>query len=164
VRIIDGDLKAGGMRFAIVVARFNSSITDKLLAGALDALRRHGAREEDVTIVRVPGAFEIAPVARKLAQSGRCDAVICLGCVIRGGTDHYKYISAEAAKGIARAAYESPVPVQFGVLTVETLEQAIERSGTKMGNKGAEAAVAAIEMVNLYRALDRPGAEGPTKP
>ena len=154
-RFIEGELKADAMRTAIVVGRFNGFITEKLLEGALDCLRRHGAGEDDCTVVRVPGAFEIPAVARRLAHSGRFDAVICLGCVIRGATDHYQYVAGEASRGIAQVARESPVPVVFGVLTVDTIEQAIERAGTKMGNKGADAAISAIEMVNLHRALDR---------
>jgi len=153
-KIIEGNLLAQGMRTAIIAARFNAFITGKLVEGALDTLRRHGAAEGDATIVHVPGSFEIPAVARRLAHSGRFDAVVCLGCVIRGGTDHYVYVSSEATKGIGHVALDSPVPVIFGVLTVESLDQAIERAGTKMGNKGAEAALAAIEMVNLGRALD----------
>lgn len=155
VHSIEGDLNASGMRTALVVARFNSFITEKLLEGALDTLKRHGADEKNATVVRVPGAFEIPGVAARLAQSGKFDSVVCLGCVIRGGTDHYQFVAGEASKGIASVAASSPVPVIFGVLTVESIEQAIERAGTKMGNKGAEAAATAIEMVNLGRALDR---------
>ena len=154
-KIIEGHLTAQGMRFAIVVARFNSFITEKLLEGAQDAIRRHGGDADASTIVYVPGAFEIAGVARRLAESGKYDGVICLGAVIRGGTDHYEYVAGEASKGIAAAAFASATPVIFGVLTVESIEQAIERAGTKMGNKGAEAACAAIEMANLRRALDK---------
>ena len=152
---IEGALQADGMRMALVVSRFNSFITEKLLEGALDSLSRHGARDADQTVVYVPGAFEIPAVARKLALSGRFDAVITLGAVIRGGTDHYQFVAGEASKGVGQAAFDSPVPIIFGVLTVDTIEQAIERAGTKMGNKGCDAAVAAIEMVNLGRALDR---------
>lgn len=155
VRSIEGDLKADGMRTALVVARFNNFITEKLLEGALDTLKRHGADEKHAVVIRVPGAFEIPNVAARLAHSGKFDSVICLGCVIRGGTDHYQFVAGEASKGIAAVAASSPIPVVFGVLTVENLEQAIERAGTKMGNKGAEAAVTAIEMVNLGRAIDR---------
>lgn len=155
VRSIEGDLKADGMRVALIVARFNSFITEKLLEGALDAFTRHGGDEKHAVVVRVPGAFEIPAVAARLAHSKKYDAVICLGCVIRGGTDHYQFVAGEASKGIAGVAAGSPVPVIFGVLTVESLEQAIERAGTKMGNKGAEAAVTAIEMINLNKALDR---------
>lgn len=155
VRSIEGNLKADGMRIAIIVARFNSFITEKLLEGAVDAFARHGGDEKNAIVVRVPGAFEIPNVAGRVAASGKFDAVICLGCVIRGGTDHYQFVAGEASKGIASVAASSPVPVIFGVLTVENLEQAIERAGTKMGNKGAEAAVTAIEMINLGRALDK---------
>jgi 6,7-dimethyl-8-ribityllumazine synthase len=155
VRSIEGDLKADGMRMALIVARFNSFITEKLLEGAMDTFIRHGGDEKNAVVVRVPGAFEIPAVAARLAHSGKFDAVVCLGCVIRGGTDHYQFVAGEASKGIAGVASTSPVPVIFGVLTVESLEQAIERAGTKMGNKGAESAVTAIEMVNLSKALDR---------
>ena len=147
--VIEGDYNAGGMRMAVVVSRFNSFITAKLLEGAIDAFTRHGGKDEDVTVVWVPGSFEIPATAKRLSERGKFDAVICLGCVIRGGTDHYQYVAGEAAKGIAHVALDSPVPVIFGVLTVDSLEQAIERAGTKMGNKGADAALAAIEMVNL---------------
>ncbi len=152
---IEVHLKADGMKTALVVSRFNSFITEKLVEGALDTLRRHGANESDQAVVHVPGAFEIPPTARKLAHSKKFDAVICLGCVIRGGTDHYQFVAGEASKGIASVAADSPVPVICGVLTVETIEQAIERAGPKMGNKGADAAMAAIEMVNLNKALDQ---------
>ena len=152
---IEGNLNAEGLRFAVIVSRFNSFVTDKLLEGALDYLRRHGASDSDLTLVRVPGALEIAPVARRLGDSTKFDAVICIGCVIRGGTDHYQFVAGEAAKGIAAAAMASPVPIVFGVLTVDTIEQAIERAGTKMGNKGADSAATAIEMVNLGKALDK---------
>lgn len=152
---IEGDYNADGMKMGIVVARFNDFITSKLLEGAIDCLTRHGAKDENITVVRVPGSFEIPPVARRLAHSGQFDAIICLGCVIRGGTDHYQYVAGEASKGVAHTAFESPVPVIFGVLTVESIEQAIERAGTKMGNKGADAAASAIEMVNVNRALDK---------
>ncbi|RJP35807.1 MAG: 6,7-dimethyl-8-ribityllumazine synthase [Phycisphaerales bacterium] len=151
---IHGTLNADGVRFAIVVARFNSFITDRLLAGALDALRRHGAADEGVTIVRVPGSFEIPPVARRLAQSGKFDAVLCLGCVIRGQTPHFEHVAGEAARGVGRVALETGVPTAFGILTCDTLEQAIERAGSKAGNKGADAAMTAIEMVNVYRKID----------
>jgi len=153
VKLIEGKVKAEGLKFAIVVSRFNSFITDRLLEGALDCLRRHGARDEDIEVVRTPGSFEIPAVAKKLVQRGRYDAVICLGAVIRGGTPHHQYISAEVTKGIAQLAMESPIPVSYGVITPDTLEQAIERAGTKMGNKGWDAALAAIEMANLYREI-----------
>lgn len=152
-RTIEGHFDAKGMRVAIVAARFNEFIVSKLVAGAIDTLVRHGAADSDVLLTWVPGAYEIPAVARKLAHANQFDAIICLGCVIRGGTDHYNFVAGEAAKGIAHVAYESEVPVIFGVLTTETIEQAIERAGTKMGNKGADAALAAIEMVNLGVAL-----------
>lgn len=153
--VIEGNLEARGMRVALVASRFNEFIVSKLVAGAVDALVRHGAQESDITTVWVPGSFEIPSVARRLANSPKFDAVVCLGCVIRGGTDHYQFVAAEAAKGIAHVALESPVPVVFGVLTTESIEQAIERAGTKMGNKGADAVMTAIEMVNLGVALDK---------
>ncbi|HEY8342415.1 MAG TPA: 6,7-dimethyl-8-ribityllumazine synthase [Calditerricola sp.] len=151
--VIEGNLVGTGLSFAIVVSRFNEFITAKLLGGALDALKRHGVAEEAVDVVWVPGAFEIPLVARKLAERGKYDAVICLGTVIRGATPHFDYVCAEAAKGIAQAAMQTGVPVIFGVLTTDTIEQAVERAGTKAGNKGWEAAVAAIEMANLMRRL-----------
>lgn len=153
VKIIEGDLQVAGARFALVVGRFNGFITEHLQAGALDALIRHGARTEDLEIVKVPGSYEIPLVARKLAASGRYDAVICLGAVIRGGTPHFDYVAGEAAKGVAQASMESGLPVVFGILTTDTIEQAIERAGTKAGNKGVDAAMTAIEMVNLLRKL-----------
>ncbi len=152
-KYVEGKLQAEGFRFAVVVSRFNSFVTDRLLEGALDALRRHGAKEEDIDVFRTPGSFEIPAVARKLVGTGRYDAVICLGAVIRGGTPHFQYISAEVTKGIAQLASESPIPVSFGVITTDTIEQAIERAGTKMGNKGWDAALSAIELVNLYREI-----------
>jgi 6,7-dimethyl-8-ribityllumazine synthase len=142
-----------GARFAIVSARFNEFIVDALVSGAKNALVRHGVRDELVTHVRVPGAFELSPICLRLAQSGRFDAVIALGCVIRGATAHFDYVAGEAARGVAAAAAQSQKPVIFGVLTTDTIEQAIERAGTKAGNKGAEAAATAIEMVQLGRAL-----------
>lgn len=153
MNVLEGNLNATGMKAAIVVARFNELITSRLLAGALDGLRRHGAAEEDITVAWVPGAMEIPLAARRLAESGRHDAVICLGAVIRGATDHYRYVAGEAAKGIAQVGLQTGVPVIFGVLTTDTIEQAVERAGTKAGNKGFEAAMTAIEMVNLLRAL-----------
>lgn len=153
VKIIEGDLQVAGARFALVVGRFNGFITEHLQAGALDALIRHGARAEDLEIVKVPGSYEIPLVARKLADSGRYDAVICLGAVIRGGTPHFDYVAGEAAKGVAQASMESGLPVVFGILTTDTIEQAIERAGTKAGNKGVDAAMTAIEMVNLLKKL-----------
>lgn len=153
-RTVEANLIDEGGRYAIVAARFNEFIVDRLVSGAVDALRRHGVESENITIVKVPGSFELGIVCRKLAKGSEFDAVIALGCVIRGGTAHFDYVAGEAAKSIAGAASESGVPVVFGVLTTENTEQAIERAGTKMGNKGAEAAVTAIEMVNLLRLLD----------
>jgi len=151
---IEGDLSASGLRVALVVSRFNEFITGKLEAGALDALRRNGAKEDDLSIYRVPGAFEIPFAADKIAKSGKFDAVVCLGAVIRGATPHNVYISSEVTKGIAQTALTTGIPVTFGVLTTDTVEQAIERAGTKAGNKGFEAAMSAIEMANLYRSIE----------
>lgn len=148
---LEGHLQAKGQRIAIVVSRFNSFITDRLVEGAEDALLRHGASDEDLTLVKVPGAFEIPLMAKHLAESKDYDAVICLGAVIRGSTSHYELVSSEVAKGIAQVSLETKCPVIFGVLTTETIEQAVERAGTKAGNKGAEAAISAIEMVNLLK-------------
>lgn len=149
----EGNLIATGHRYAIVVSRWNEFITSKLLAGAQDALVRNGADQVDIDVLWVPGSFELPAVARKAADSGRYDGVICLGCLIRGGTIHFELIAAEAAKGIAQVGLQTRLPVTFGVITTENIEQAIERAGTKAGNKGAEAALAAVEMVNLYRSL-----------
>jgi 6,7-dimethyl-8-ribityllumazine synthase len=149
----EGHLIGSGLNVAIVVARFNEFITSKLLSGAEDGLKRHGVEEENVTIAWVPGAFELPLVAKKLAESGNYDAVITLGTVIRGATTHYDYVCNEAAKGVSKASLSTGVPVVFGVLTTETIEQAVERAGTKAGNKGYEAAVTAIEMSNLLKAL-----------
>lgn len=153
IRYLEGNLKADGKKFGIVVSRFNSFISEKLLDGALDSLRRSGAVEEDIDVVKVPGAFEIPLVAKKLAMSGKYDAVICLGAVIRGATPHFDVVVNEVSKGVAQVGLEVGVPVMFGVLTTETIEQAIERAGTKAGNKGGEVAVAAIEMANLIGSL-----------
>ena len=153
VRILEGALTAAGCSFGIVVSRFNDFITSRLLDGALDALRRHGAEEERITIVRVPGSYEVPLVAKRLAASGRYDAVICLGTVIRGATPHFEYIASEVAKGVAMASLETGVPITFGVLTTDSIEQAVERAGTKSGNKGFDAACAAIEMAQLFRQL-----------
>lgn len=152
-KIIEGKLDAKGLRFGIVVSRFNSFISDRLVEGALDALSRHGADGENVQIVRVPGAYEIPMTAKKMVETTNYDAVICLGAVIRGATPHFDYVSAEVSKGIAAVSLESGVPVSFGVLTTDNLEQAIERAGSKAGNKGFDAAVSAIEMVNVFKAL-----------
>ena len=149
----EGHLVVTGLKFAIVIARFNEFISTRLLDGAMDALKRHDADMSSVDVAWVPGSFEIPLVASRLAASGRYDAVICLGAVIRGGTDHYQYVAAEAAKGVAAAAMKTGVPCIFGILTCESIEQAIERAGAKAGNKGAEAAASAIEMANLMAAL-----------
>ncbi len=152
-RTFEGKLDASGLRFALVASRFNELLTGRLVEGALDCLARHGAHDEDIRLVRVPGAWEIPLVSSRLAASGTVDAVIALGVLIRGSTPHFEYIAAEAAKGLAQVALASGVPVAFGVLTCDTLEQALERSGSKAGNKGWQAALAAIEMVQLYRVL-----------
>lgn len=151
MKIYEGKLIAEGLRFGIIVGRFNEFIGGKLLDGAIDAIKRHGGAEEDIEISWVPGAFEIPLIAKKLAKSGRYDAVICLGAVIRGATPHFDYVSGEVTKGVALVGLETEVPTVFGVLTVDTIEQAIERAGTKAGNKGFEAAVTAIEMANLMK-------------
>ncbi|UCF83555.1 MAG: 6,7-dimethyl-8-ribityllumazine synthase [Desulfobacteraceae bacterium] len=153
-KVVEGQLSAEGFRFGIIVSRFNDFICSRLVEGAMDALLRHGATEEQISVIKVPGAFEIPLTAKKLAESGRYDAVICLGAVIRGSTPHFDYVAAEVSKGIANVALESKVPVAFGVLTTDNLEQAIERAGSKSGNKGYEGAVAAIEMVNLFKELE----------
>jgi len=153
MKIIEGELQAKGLKFGIIMSRFNDFITSKLLDGAKDALLRHGAKDEDVDVIKVPGSFEIPMVARKLALKGIYNAVICLGTVIRGATPHFEYISAEVSKGIASASMESGVPIAFGVITCDTIEQAVERAGTKSGNKGWDAAITAIEMAQLLKKL-----------
>ncbi|MBT9778680.1 6,7-dimethyl-8-ribityllumazine synthase [Clostridium sp. MCC353] len=153
MKIYEGNLVSDGIRVGIVVSRFNEFITSKLLSGAVDGLKRHNVEEDHIEAAWVPGAFEIPLIASKMAQSGKYDAVICLGAVIRGNTSHYEYVCSEVSKGIAGAALNSQVPVMFGVLTTETIEQAIERAGTKAGNKGFECAVGAVEMVNLIREI-----------
>lgn len=150
---IEGDLNAKGLKFGIVLGRFNNFITERLLDGALDALSRHGASPDDIDVVMVPGSFEIPPVAKKLCDGGKYDAVICLGAVIRGDTPHFDYIAAQVAKGLANVSLQANVPVAFGVLTTDTIEQAIERAGTKAGNKGWDAAITAIELANLQKKL-----------
>lgn len=157
-QLIEGMLSAAGLRFGVVACRFNSFIVDRLQEGALDALNRHGAAVDDVTVVRVPGAFELPMVAKRMAESGRYDAIISLGAVIRGATPHFDLVCAEVAKGIAQVALDTGVPVAFGVLATDSIEQAIERAGTKAGNKGFDAAVTAIETARLMTELDR-GAE-----
>jgi len=151
-RVIEGDLQGQGVKVSIVVSRFNGFITDRLLEGALDALRRHGVEEKGITVVRVPGSFEI-PLGVKRAAGQKVDAVIALGALIRGGTPHFDYLSAEVTKGVAQVMLETGIPVSFGVLTTDTVEQAIERAGAKAGNKGAEAAQSALEMVSLLRRM-----------
>ena len=153
VKTLEGKLTAKGLKFGIVLSRFNNFIGERLLEGAMDALRRSGAEDGDCTVVRVPGSFEIPLAAKKMAKSGRYDAVICLGCVIRGATPHFAYIATEVTKGIASVTLESEIPVAFGVLVTDTMEQAIERAGTKMGNKGFDAAMTAIEMANVMKEI-----------
>ena len=152
--IIEGKLDATGLKVGIAVSRFNSFISERLLEGAIDALRRHGAEENDLDVVRVPGAFELPMVTKKMVESDKYDAVICLGAVIRGATPHFDYVSAEVSKGIASVSLDAGIPVAFGVLTTDNIEQAVERAGAKAGNKGFEAAVTIIEMVNLYKSME----------
>jgi 6,7-dimethyl-8-ribityllumazine synthase len=152
-KVIEGHLSAAGLKFAIIVGRFNSFITERLLAGAMDALTRSGANPDEVEVVRVPGSWELPVVTREVARQKRHDAIICLSAVIRGDTPHFDYVAGEAAKGIAHAALETGIPVAFGVLTCNTLEQAIDRAGAKSGNKGFDAAMSAIETANLLRRL-----------
>ena len=154
-KIIEGKLLSEGKKFALVVSRFNDFITDRLVGGAMDALERSGTKEADIEIVKVPGAFEIPMVAKKLAVKGKYNAVICLGAVIRGATPHFEYVSAEVSKGIAQVGLDTEVPVIFGIITSDTIEQAIERAGTKAGNRGWNAAMSAVEMVNLIEAIDQ---------
>jgi 6,7-dimethyl-8-ribityllumazine synthase len=154
IKTIEGDLTIQGAQFCIIVSRFNSFVVESLLSGAVDTLKRHGADENDMQIVRVPGAFEMPIAAQRIAAKKQFDAIIALGAVIRGGTPHFEYVAGECTKGLANVSASHDVPVAFGVLTVDTIEQAIERSGTKAGNKGVEAAMSAIEMVNLLRAID----------
>ncbi|MBM3495936.1 MAG: 6,7-dimethyl-8-ribityllumazine synthase [Armatimonadetes bacterium] len=149
----EGKLVAEGLRFGIVVSRWNSFITERMLSGALDALTRHGAGEEAIDVARVPGTWEIPLIAQRMVRSGKYDAVACVGCLIRGATPHFEYLAAEVTKGLAQISLDSGVPVTYGIITVENLEQAIERAGSKAGNKGAEAATAAIEMANLLRGM-----------
>ncbi len=151
---LEGKLQAGEFKFGIIVGRFNEFIGSKLLDGSLDALKRHGASEENIEIAWVPGAFEIPLIAKKMAKSKKYDAIICLGAVIRGATPHFDYVSSEVSKGIAHVSLETEVPVIFGILTTDSIEQAIERAGTKSGNKGFDSAVTAIEMVNLMKTIE----------
>ena len=153
IKRFEGKLQAGGIRVGIVVSRFNNFLTDKLVDGALDCVIRHGGEEENVSVAYVPGAFELPYAANRMVQSGKFDVVICLGALIRGHTPHFDYIASEATKGIAKLGMESSIPVMYGLITADTLEQAIERAGTKAGNKGWQAAEAAIEMVSLYKAI-----------
>ncbi|MBI5183832.1 MAG: 6,7-dimethyl-8-ribityllumazine synthase [Nitrospinae bacterium] len=153
-RIIQGDMKGSGYRFGIVVSRFNEFITGHLLEGAIDALIRHGVDDKDIEVVKVPGSFEIPYVAKKMAIGKRYNAIICLGAIIQGDTSHYKYIASEVTKGIASISLETGLPIILGVLTTETIEQGIERAGSKSGNKGWDAAISAIEMVNLYKEIE----------
>ncbi|MDF1817512.1 MAG: 6,7-dimethyl-8-ribityllumazine synthase [Immundisolibacteraceae bacterium] len=154
VNFLEGDLRVQGHRFGIVVSRFNDFITERLQGAAIDTLIRHGARAADITVAKVPGAFEIPMACDRLAASGRVDAVLALGCVIRGATPHFDYVCSETSKGISAVGQKSGLPVAFGLLTVDTIEQAIERAGTKAGNKGVDAALTAIEMVNLLAKID----------
>jgi len=153
IKTIEGDLVGGSASYAIVVARFNSFIVDSLVAGAVDALRRHGVKDSDMTIIKAPGAFELPVLTRNVLNKGSYDAVIALGAVIRGGTPHFEYVAGECVKGLSVVALDSATPVAFGVLTVDSIEQAVERAGTKAGNKGAEAALSALEMVSVIRKL-----------
>lgn len=153
MRIIEGMLRGEGKKFAIVVSRFNDFITSKLLDGALDCLHRHGVKDDDLSLIRVPGAFEIPLAAQKLAQSGDYDGVICLGAVIRGATTHYDYVCSEVSKGIAKVSLDTNIPVGFGIVTTENIEQAIERAGTKSGNKGYDTAMSVLEMADLFEAM-----------
>ncbi|MCE7883436.1 MAG: 6,7-dimethyl-8-ribityllumazine synthase [Actinobacteria bacterium ATB1] len=152
-RVIEGKLDAGGLRFGVVASRFNSAIVDQLVSGCCDLLRRHGCEDDDITVVWAPGAFELPLLALELAETGTVDAVICLGVVIRGATDHYTYVAGQAAAGVADVARATRVPVIFGILTTDTIEQAVERAGTKAGNKGSDAAVSAIEAVDVLRSI-----------
>ncbi|MFK5954051.1 MAG: 6,7-dimethyl-8-ribityllumazine synthase [Desulfobacterium sp.] len=153
--IIEAGLLAGGKKFGIIAARFNDFITERLVNGAVDALKRSGAADENITLVKVPGAFEIPLIAKKMAEMDKFDAIICLGAVIRGATSHYDYVCAEVSKGVATVSLDANVPVIFGVLTTDTIEQAVERAGTKAGNKGFDCAIAAIEMANLMADMGR---------
>lgn len=162
-KAMQGELSAAGLRFGIVVSRFNSFITERLLAGALDALERAGATEKQIEVARVPGSFEIPMAAKKLGKSGRCDAIICIGCVLRGETAHFEHVGAEVARGVQIAQLDTSVPMAFCVLTCETLEQAIDRAGLKSGNKGFDAGLAAIEMANLLPKLAPPAARASNK-
>ncbi|MFT4652416.1 MAG: 6,7-dimethyl-8-ribityllumazine synthase [Kangiellaceae bacterium] len=155
MKVIEGNIRATGKKFAVIVSRFNSFVVESLLDGALDTLERHGeVNPDDITIIRVPGAYELPIVAKKVAMSGKFDGIIALGAVIRGGTPHFEFVAGECNKGLAQVSLDATIPLAFGVLTVDTIEQAIERSGTKAGNKGAEAALSSLEMVNVLAAID----------
>ena len=153
MKVFEGELQAKGLKFAVIVSRFNDFICSKLLDGAIDALTRHGASEQNIEIIKVPGAFEIPLVAKKVSSQKKHDALICLGAIIRGATPHFDYVAAEASKGIAQASLDSGIPIAFGVLTTDTIEQAVERAGTKSGNKGWDCAMVAIEMAQLFKKL-----------
>ena len=153
-KIYEGNLIGSGVTFAIVVSRFNSFITDRLLEGALDTLKRHGVDLDDVSVFRTPGSYEIPSTAKRLADTGKFNAIICLGAVIRGATPHFDYVAGESASGIAQVSYATGIPTIFGIITTDTINQAIERAGAKSGNKGSEAATAAIELINLYKQID----------
>ena len=155
IKSIEGELKADGLRFSLIATRFNGFIVERLVEGALDTLRRHGAQDSAIELVRIPGAYELPLIARAVAKRQTSDAIIALGCVIRGATPHFDYVAGECSKGLSQVALEFDVPVGFGVLTTDTIEQAIERAGTKAGNKGADAAISVIEMANLMRNLSR---------
>ena len=154
-KIYEGNLIGSGVTFAIVVSRFNSFITDRLLEGALDTLKRHGVDLDDVSVFRTPGSYEIPSTAKRLADTGKFNAIICLGAVIRGATPHFDYVAGESASGIAQVSYATGIPTIFGIITTDTINQAIERAGAKSGNKGSEAATAAIEVINLYKQIDQ---------
>ncbi|WP_196138618.1 6,7-dimethyl-8-ribityllumazine synthase [Aliikangiella sp. G2MR2-5] len=154
MKTIEGNMIANGSKFALLVARFNSFVVESLVEGAIDALKRHGVAEKDIEIIRVPGAFEMPVAAQRIAASKKYDAIVALGAVIRGGTPHFEYVAGECVKGLSQVSLADGIPVAFGVLTVDSIEQAIERAGTKAGNKGAEAALGALEMVNLFQQLD----------
>ena len=155
MKVHQGQLDASGRKFALVVSRFNEFITKRLLGGAVDCLQRHGAKEADLEVIWVPGAFEIPYVAKRLAENGKYDGIVCLGAVIRGATPHFDYVAGEVAKGVARVAMETGVPAIYGVVTADSIEQAVERAGAKVGNRGFDAALATIELVSLYRKLPR---------
>lgn len=155
MKVHKGHLNASGMKFAIVVSRFNQFITQKLLEGALDCLHRHGAKDDDLEVTWVPGAFEIPYLAKRIAESGICDGIVCLGAVIRGATPHFDFVASEVAKGVARVALQTGIPTVYGVVTADNIEQAVERAGAKVGNRGFDAALATIELVDLYRNLPK---------